>query len=315
MISLINKYDVPVPRYTSYPTVPAWDVTGFTKDVYESRIRTAFQEAKEGISLYIHLPYCESLCTYCGCNTRITVNHRLELPYIEAVIAEWALYIAILGSKPVVREIHLGGGTPTFFSPENLRYLVETILETVEVHPDYQFSFEGHPNNTTFEHLQALHDVGFTRVSFGVQDVDFKVQKAINRLQPIENLEKVTQWARTIGYTSVNFDLIYGLPFQTIYGIKNTIEVVETLMPDRIAFYSYAHVPWTKPGQRAYSEENIPTGSDKHKLNLLGQALLKAIGYESIGMDHFALPNDSLTVARATGRLHLYGRFRRVFHI
>lgn len=304
MISLVNKYDVPVPRYTSYPTVPAWNLAGFSKEGYVSKIKASFKQANEGISLYIHLPYCESLCTYCGCNTRITVNHRLELPYIESVIAEWKLYLKVFEGQPVIREIHLGGGTPTFFSPENLKFLVESILETAQIHADYQFSFEGHPNNTTFEHLQALYEVGFTRVSFGVQDVDYKVQKAINRLQPIENLEKVTLWARSIGYTSINFDLIYGLPFQTIFGVKNTVDVVESLKPDRIAFYSYAHVPWTKPGQRAYSEEDIPTGTEKHKLNLIGQAMLKAIGYESIGMDHFALPNDSLTVARATGRLH-----------
>ncbi|MFT6828568.1 MAG: oxygen-independent coproporphyrinogen-3 oxidase [Roseivirga sp.] len=304
MISLIKKYDLPVPRYTSYPTVPAWDLVGFSKQGYESRVRTSFSEAKDGISLYIHLPYCESLCTYCGCNTRITINHKVERPYIESVIAEWKLYLKVFDGEPVIREIHLGGGTPTFFSPENLKFLIESILETAQVHEDYQFSFEGHPNNTTFEHLQALYEVGFTRVSFGVQDVDFKVQKAINRLQPIENIERVTKWASSIGYTSVNFDLIYGLPFQTIYNIKNTIDVVESLMPDRIAFYSYAHVPWTRPGQRAYSEEHIPMGTDKHKLNIIGQALLKAIGYEAIGMDHFALPNDSLTIARATGRLH-----------
>ena len=221
MISLINKYDVPVPRYTSYPTVPSWDLTGFSKQGYESRIRASFKEAKEGISLYIHLPYCESLCTYCGCNTRITINHKLERPYIDSVIAEWNLYLKVFDGEPIIREIHLGGGTPTFFSPENLKFLIESILETAQVHEDYQFSFEGHPNNTTFEHLQALFEVGFTRVSFGVQDIDFKVQKAINRLQPIENIERVTKWARSIGYTSVNFDLIYGLPFQTIYNITN----------------------------------------------------------------------------------------------
>ena len=305
MIDLVKKYDVPVPRYTSYPTVPAWDVNAFNLEAYKTRLKASFQETKEeGLSLYLHLPYCESLCTYCGCNTRITINHRVELPYIESLLKEWQLYINLFGEKPLVREIHLGGGTPTFFSPENLKYLMESILDTVDVHPDYQFSFEGHPNNTTYEHLVALYDVGFTRVSFGVQDVDFKVQKAINRLQPLENVVKVTNAARAIGYTSVNFDLIYGLPFQTIYGIKQTMDVVEQLKPDRIAFYSYAHVPWVKPGQRAYSEANLPAGEEKHKLNMLGQALLLQMGYKSIGMDHFALPEDPLCQARSIGRLH-----------
>jgi len=305
MIDLVKKYDVPVPRYTSYPTVPAWDVNAFQLEEYKGRLKASFQQTKEeGISLYLHLPYCESLCTYCGCNTRITINHKVELPYIESLLKEWKLYLNLFGEKPLVREIHLGGGTPTFFSPENLRYLMESILDTVDVHPDYQFSFEGHPNNTTYEHLVALYEVGFTRVSYGVQDVDFKVQKAINRLQPLENIEKVTKAAREIGYTSVNFDLIYGLPFQTIYGIKQTMDVVKTFMPDRIAFYSYAHVPWVKPGQRAYSEENIPEGEEKHKLNMLGQALLLDMGYQAIGMDHFALPEDPLYQARSKGRLH-----------
>lgn len=305
MIDLVKKYDVPVPRYTSYPTVPAWDVNAFQLEEYKGRLKASFQQTKEeGISLYLHLPYCESLCTYCGCNTRITINHKVELPYIESLLKEWKLYLDLFGEKPLVREIHLGGGTPTFFSPENLRYLMESILDTVDVHPDYQFSFEGHPNNTTYEHLVALYEVGFTRVSYGVQDLDFKVQKAINRLQPLENIEKVTKAAREIGYTSVNFDLIYGLPFQTIYGIKQTMDVVKTFMPDRIAFYSYAHVPWVKPGQRAYSEENIPQGEEKHKLNMLGQALLLDMGYQAIGMDHFALPEDPLCQARSKGRLH-----------
>tara|TARA_R110001592_G_scaffold41035_3_gene134381 strand:+ start:4937 stop:6280 length:1344 start_codon:yes stop_codon:yes gene_type:complete len=305
MIDLVKKYDVPVPRYTSYPTVPAWDVNAFQLEEYKGRLKASFQQTKEeGISLYLHLPYCESLCTYCGCNTRITINHKVELPYIESLLKEWKLYLALFGKKPLVREIHLGGGTPTFFSPENLRYLMESILDSIDVHPDYQFSFEGHPNNTTYEHLVALYEVGFTRVSYGVQDVDFKVQKAINRLQPLENIEKVTKAAREIGYTSVNFDLIYGLPFQTIYGIKQTMDVVKRFKPDRIAFYSYAHVPWVKPGQRAYSEEHIPQGEEKYKLNMLGQALLVDMGYESIGIDHFALPEDPLCQARSKGRLH-----------
>lgn len=305
MIDLVKKYDVPVPRYTSYPTVPAWDVNTFELEEYKTRMKASFEGTREeGVSLYLHLPYCESLCTYCGCNTRITINHRVELPYIESLLKEWQLYLNLFGEKPLVREIHLGGGTPTFFSPENLKYLMESILDTVDVHPDYQFSFEGHPNNTTYEHLVALYDVGFTRVSFGVQDVDFKVQKAINRLQPLENVEKVTNAAREIGYTSVNFDLIYGLPFQTIYSVKQTMDMVAQLKPDRIAFYSYAHVPWVKPGQRAYSETNLPSGEEKNKLNMLGQALMLNMGYKSIGMDHFALPEDPLCQARSKGRLH-----------
>jgi oxygen-independent coproporphyrinogen III oxidase len=304
MKSLIKKYDVPVPRYTSYPTVPAWKTDTFSLEKWESKIKEKRADIDEdGLALYIHLPYCEKLCTYCGCNKRITVNHDVELPYIMSVIKEWYLYLEKLGKRPTIREIHLGGGTPTFFTPDHLKLLIDSIVETSNLHPKYDFSFEGHPNNTTYDHLKTLYEVGFKRVSFGIQDFDPVVQKAINRLQPAENVEQVTRWAREIGYESVNYDLIYGLPFQNILGIRKTMDFVAAYKPDRIAFYSYAHVPWTSPGQRAYSEEHLPTGSQKRALNELGQKLLKHLGYVSIGMDHFALPNDEMTKAALDGTL------------
>ena len=302
---LLKKYDVPVPRYTSYPTVPDWNTDSFSKEGYQSLIRTSFdQYGKDGISLYIHLPYCESLCTYCGCNTRITVNHAVEEPYIRAVLNEWHQYIALFSEKPIIKEIHLGGGTPTFFSPKHLKSLIAGLLEYADLHQDYEFSFEGHPGNTTYEHLQALRDVGFSRVSFGIQDFDEKVQVAVNRRQSFEQVEQVTRWAREIGYVSVNFDLIYGLPFQTLDSIHDTLDYVAELMPDRIAFYSYAHVPWKRPGQRAYSEKDLPSPEEKRKLNQLGQQRMLSLGYQLVGMDHFALPDDSLIEAIHTGELH-----------
>src|SRR5690554_4011375 len=171
---LIRKYNIPAPRYTSYPTVPYWDKEEITPSKWLQIVEKAYEEtnATKGISLYIHLPFCESLCTYCGCNKRITKNHGVEDPYIEAVLNEWQQYRKIFKEKPQLRELHLGGGTPTFFSPENLKLLVSSLLKDVVVHPSHDFSFEGHPNNTTTAHLQVLYEQGFRRVSFGVQDLD-----------------------------------------------------------------------------------------------------------------------------------------------
>lgn len=303
---LIDKYHVPAPRYTSYPTVPYWNNTPPTIDEWIESVKLSFKQSNktEGISLYVHLPFCESLCTYCGCNTRITKNHQVEDPYIGAVLKEWALYCDLLDEKPLIKEIHLGGGTPTFFSPENLQKLITGLLERAEVHGNAEFSFEGHPNNTTREHLQTLYDLGFRRVSLGIQDFDRKVQFVINRMQSFEQVKLVTDQAREIGYTSVNFDLIYGLPLQTAKGLEETVKKVNTLLPDRIAFYSYAHVPWVKPGQRRYTEEHLPSVALKQELYELGRSMFIETGYEEIGMDHFALKSDSLYKAEQTGKLH-----------
>lgn len=305
--SLIQKYNVPGPRYTSYPTVPYWDESGFTNEIWIETLKKSFLEsnAKEGISLYIHLPFCESLCTFCGCNKRITKNHGVENPYIEAVLKEWTLYCKILGEKPKIKEIHLGGGTPTFFSPKNLEDLINGILSHADKAPGYEFSFEGHPNNTTHAHLQKLYDLGFRRVSFGVQDYSEKVQKAIHREQPFHNVAKVTFWAKEIGYTSVGHDLIFGLPFQEIHDVIDTIEKTKSLQPDRLAFYSYAHVPWIKGnGQRGFNDEDIPKDDAKRKLYEIGKELLFENEYHEIGMDHFALKGDSLYNSFENKTLH-----------
>ncbi|GGK76524.1 oxygen-independent coproporphyrinogen III oxidase [Rufibacter glacialis] len=305
-VDLVKKYNVPVPRYTSYPTVPFWGNSLPAVAQWQEVLLSTFSASnqQEGISLYIHLPFCESLCTYCGCNKRITKNHGVEPVYLKAVLQEWGKYLALFPQKPIIREIHLGGGTPTFFSPENLQYLINGILAQAEVHPQHEFSFEGHPNNTTAQHLQALYDVGFRRVSYGVQDLSEKVQKAINRLQPLENLVQATQLARQIGYTSVNYDLIYGLPFQNPASMEDTFRQVIGLKPDRIAYYSYAHVPWKEKSQRHYSEADLPSDSDKLALYTLGQTMLSEAGYEDVGMDHFAFPQEELCVAQREGRLH-----------
>lgn len=306
--SMIQKYNVPGPRYTSYPTVPYWNEEAFLYQNWIDTLKKSFAESNSkegGISLYIHLPFCESLCTFCGCNKRITKNHEVENPYIEAILKEWALYCEILTEKPMIKEIHLGGGTPTFFSSKNLEYLINGIFSKAGRADDYEFSFEGHPNNTTREHLQKLYDLGFRRVSFGVQDYSEKVQKAIHREQPFHNVAKVTFWAREIGYTSIGHDIIFGLPFQEIEDVVDTIEKTKSLQPDRLAFYSYAHVPWIKGnGQRGFKDEDIPKDEKKRMLYEIGKKLLFKNGYHEIGMDHFALKTDSLFESFKNGELH-----------
>ena len=304
-MNLIQKYNVPVPRYTSYPTVPAWK-NNLTEEIWKEKTKNAFDisNSKDGISIYIHLPFCESLCTYCACNTRITVNHKVEEPYIETLLKEWSLYLKLFGTKPRIKELHLGGGTPTFFNPVNLSKLIEVILKDSEVCPNAEFSFEAHPSNTLPGHLIALYNLGFRRISYGIQDFDLKVQEAINRYQSFEEVQTVVNQARNVGYTSVNFDLVYGLPFQTLESTISTIQKVFELKPDRIAFYSYAHVPWVKPGQRKFTELDLPSGEEKRQLYENGRELFLENGYTEIGMDHFALKTDDLYLAAENKTLH-----------
>ncbi|PUZ26936.1 oxygen-independent coproporphyrinogen III oxidase [Chitinophaga costaii] len=304
-LDLLQKYNVPVPRYTSYPTVPYWKEGMATSDWNAAWLR-CFSEvnAREGIALYLHLPFCESLCTYCGCNKRITTNHNVEEEYISALLAEWALYRLQMPDAPVVRSLHLGGGTPTFFSAQRLEYLLDKLLDGCELHPQHEFSVEAHPLNTTVAHLRVLYNKGFRRLSLGVQDNDPLVQRIINRMQPFETVELVTQQARDIGYTSVNYDLIYGLPLQTLDSMAHTVLDCISLRPDRVAFYSYAHVPWTAKGQRLFDESDLPPAELKLELYHLGKQLFLENGYEDVGMDHFALPDDELCMAKIEGRLH-----------
>ena len=306
MKALIEKYDVPAPRYTSYPTVPFWDEEAPTQEQWKMQVRDSFRisNQREGMSLYIHLPFCESLCTYCGCNTRITVNHKVEQPYITAVLTEWQMYLSLFDEAPRIREIHLGGGTPTFFSAENLAFLLSGIVTGAVLCEDANLSFEGHPDNTTVAHLEILNDLGFKRISLGIQDFDPKVQHAIHRFQRYETVDRITSIAREKGYKSINYDLIYGLPLQTVESITDTVEKVIRLRPDTIAFYSYAHVPWIKPGQRSFSEKDLPDGVTKRKLQEIGRNRLLEAGYHAIGMDHFALPEDPLYQAFVQKRLH-----------
>jgi len=307
MCDLVQKYNIPGPRYTSYPTVPYWDPDTFAGRKWEESVRQSFLETNDthGISLYIHLPFCESMCTFCGCHKRITKRHSVEVPYIQALLKEWELYRRIFAKRPVIRELHLGGGTPTFFAPENLQMLLSGIFRHADRAEDWEFSFEGHPGNTTREHLKVLYKAGFRRVSYGVQDYNETVQRAINRIQPFEQVAEITRISREEGFTSVGHDIIYGLPFQTVSHVEETLRKTAQIQPDRIAFYSYAHVPWIKGiGQRGFRDTDLPTPEVKRKQHELGRQLLGTAGYADIGMDHYALPSDGLYRAMENGSLH-----------
>ncbi|WKK66934.1 oxygen-independent coproporphyrinogen III oxidase [Lutimonas zeaxanthinifaciens] len=304
---LIQKYNIPGPRYTSYPTVPFWDKEGIMLEDWKETVVRAFKESneKEGVSLYIHLPFCENLCTFCACHKRITKRHSVEEPYIDTVLKEWDLYCDLLDEKPLIREIHLGGGTPTFFSSKNLRKLIDGIFKRADKFEEFEFSYEAHPNHTSEEQLRTLYELGSRRNSFGIQDYDPVVQKAINRVQSFEQIERIHRLSQEVGYTSISHDLVFGLPFQTEDSIRNTIKNTIALKPDRIAYYSYAHVPWIKGvGQRGFDENDLPKDKEKRHLYELGKQLFFDAGYVEIGMDHFALPTDSLHKAMTSHKLH-----------
>jgi len=305
--SLVKKYNVPGPRYTSYPAVPYWEnLEDFDVDLWKQNAVKTFQatNSSEGISLYIHLPYCEHLCHYCGCNKKITTQHAVEEPYLMRVLKEWDLYCDFLPSKPIIRELHLGGGTPTFFSAKNLELLICGVLKRSGINSRSEFSFEAHPSSTTKEKLETLFNLGFKRLSLGVQDFNPEVQRIINRYQTVEEVQEVVDNARKIGYKSINFDLIFGLPKQTNASIEDTIQKTIELAPDRIAYYSYAHVPWVSKAQRLYSEKDLPTDDKKRDLYELGKAMLEDANYIEIGMDHFALPSDDLCDSMTHKSLH-----------
>lgn len=259
---------------------------------------------KPDVSIYIHLPYCESLCTFCGCNRRITKNHAVEQPYIDAVLEEWRLYLLKMPQPPVITHIHLGGGTPTFFSPSELKRLIDGIVRRHKLSPNYEFSIEVHPNTCTYEHIDVLSDLGFRRISVGIQDFDPRVQFIINRNQTFEKTQDIIEYARSKGFTGVNVDLVYGLPMQTLDSVALTMDKIAKLKPDRIAYYAYAHVPWKSKAQRRYTEADLPSAREKIQMFLLARDRLQQLGYEQIAMDHFALPNDSMTKAWRDQSLH-----------
>lgn len=305
--SLAKKYNVPGPRYTSYPTVPYWE-TSPTGEQWVEHLAGALTEAQNknlGAAIYCHIPFCESLCTYCGCNTRISRNHAVSNPYIDTVLKEWNNYLTALGKSEItLSELHLGGGTPTFLAPQELSRLLDGILSKTKRTEDYEFSIEVDPRVTNKEHLAVLREYGFKRISMGIQDFDPKVQEIVHRIQSVEMVRDLTEDCRKMGFESINYDLIYGLPFQTLDSIQQTLTAVRDLRPDRIAFYAYAHVPWIKASQRRFTEADLPQGENKRALYDLGRDLLENAGYREIGMDHFSLETDSLWTASQNKSLH-----------
>ncbi|HAV64475.1 MAG TPA: oxygen-independent coproporphyrinogen III oxidase [Verrucomicrobiales bacterium] len=295
-LDLIEKYNVPGPRYTSYP--PATHFTEETKrDDIAAAIRANNVEPRD-LSLYFHLPFCETLCWFCGCTTVITTDHKQSHPYLDLIEHEVdTMRKHMHADRPVV-QMHLGGGTPTFLQPEELLRLGRLIKKRFLVAADVEAGSELDPRRLTRFHIEALQEAGFNRASMGVQDNNPQVQEAIHRIQPFEMTQQAVEWLREMEFQSLNIDLIYGLPFQTVESFDRTIDEVLTLSPDRFAIFSYAHVPWIKPAQKILQQKILPTPEVKLQLLKLTIEKLTSSGYVYIGMDHFAKVTDELAVAQ-----------------
>ena len=303
---LLERFDVPGPRYTSYPTADRF-VEAFGARDYE----LALEQRRSGpaalalpLSIYVHIPFCESLCYYCACNKIITKHHERSAPYLQLLSREVDLHVRHLGRGASVSQLHLGGGTPTFFNDEELAELMAMLRRNFSLVPGGEYSIEVDPRTVDETRLETLARLGFNRLSFGVQDFDPTVQKAVHRVQPAEQVFALVAAARRIGFESVNVDLIYGLPKQTPESFDRTLAQVTELRPDRIALYAYAHLPERFKPQRRIIAIDLPGAG--HKVSMLARALASfdEAGYVYVGMDHFALPEDALAVAKRQGRLH-----------
>lgn len=300
--SLLEKYDRPGPRYTSYPTAPCW--SDFTAADYEQRLRASAVRADEPVSLYVHLPFCEKLCWFCGCSVVVTQKRDKAAAYVDRILREAALVRNTMGCSRPVAQYHWGGGTPTFLPPEQIRRLYLGLHDLFPNQKDAEISIEVDPRVTTTEQLQTLSELGFNRISMGVQDFDPAVQEAIHRVQGYQLTRELIEASRSVGFESVNVDLIYGLPHQTVTGFSRTIEQVLELRPDRVACYSYAYVPWLKKHQNVIPAEALPTSSAKLDLYLTALRSFQEGGFSAIGMDHFAQGDDDLAIAAESGSLH-----------
>jgi oxygen-independent coproporphyrinogen III oxidase len=299
----LQRFDVPGPRYTSYPTADRFN-EAFTAADLEARLRRRPTGAPRPLSLYVHIPFCESVCYYCACNKFVTRDHGYATHYLDALEHEMALYVPLMGEARRVSQVHLGGGTPTFLSDAELSRLMASLRTCFDIVAGAEMSIEVDPRTVTRERLAHLAALGFNRLSFGVQDFDERVQKAVHRIQPHDTVRDLVRDARELGFDSINVDLIYGLPLQTAESFSRTIAQVNALRPDRIALYAYAHLPQRfKPQRRIQISDMPPAGA---RVEMLGAAIqgFLAQGYAYIGMDHFALPNDALAVAKCHGELH-----------
>jgi len=303
-LDLLKKYDVPGPRYTSYPPAPHFHEQFTSEDYLNEIVKTNYGEALRDLSLYFHIPYCDTLCYFCGCNMIVTRNHDRMREYIKYLKNEIDLLRQYLNPDRKVAQLHWGGGTPTSLSPEEINSLISYINNSFEFRDNAEVGCEIDPRGLTKEHLMALREGGFNRISMGVQDFNEKVQKYVNRIQPEEMTRQVVEWVRELGFQSINLDLMYGLPFQTIETFEETLDKVLKLSPDRIAFFNYAHVPWMKKHQALIQPEDLP--SPQEKLNILKLTIekLTSNGYVFIGMDHFAKPDDELAIALKEKKLY-----------
>ncbi len=303
---ILQKFDVPGPRYTSYPTADR-----FVEAFGEAQYLQALQERQlsprsvsSPLSLYVHVPFCASLCYYCACNKIITGNYQKALDYLGDLTKEVDLLLPHLGEAQTVSQVHLGGGTPTFFKDQELRVLVRMLQTAFHWQPGGEFAIEVDPRTVDEARLDTLWSLGFNRLSLGVQDFEPQVQQAVNRVQTIDSIARLMQSAKSIGFGSINLDLIYGLPLQTQESWQRTLNSVLDLKPDRLAMYGYAHLPARFKPQRHIAMDSLPSGQDKTAMLSSALQTLQDAGYVYIGMDHFALPNDSLSVAKRQGRLH-----------
>jgi oxygen-independent coproporphyrinogen-3 oxidase len=299
---ILPRYDRPVPRYTSYPTAPVWTEdygpTEYAEDLAGLRL-----EDDAGLSLYVHVPFCRSLCHFCACNRIITRNEQLPERYLDGLAREVAAVRERLPGDPAASQQHWGGGTPTHLSPAQVRRLFETVIDAVPMRPDAEVSIEVDPRVTTEAHVETLRSCGFNRISMGVQDFDPRVQEAIHRVQPVEQTAALVERARRSGFDGVNFDLIYGLPYQSETSFRRTLDSVLAIGPDRLALYSYAHVTWVAKQQRGFERKHLPDAPTKLRIFLTAIERLLDAGYVFIGLDHFARPDDELARALADGTL------------
>jgi oxygen-independent coproporphyrinogen-3 oxidase len=299
--AFLEKYNRPGPRYTSYPTAPVWQ-NDFGPDDLE-RYYAAGNEARNPVSLYMHLPFCESLCLFCACNVVITKDHSVAPPYIQTLEREIEHVSRLVSRERPVVQFHWGGGTPTYLTPEQMEQLFGFTAERFNFAPDAEIGIEIDPRVTSHAHLETLRKLGFNRLSMGIQDFHLEVQQAINRVQPLETTRDLIEGARKLGFDSINVDLIYGLPLQTAERFAHTVEQVVALAPDRVAMFSYAHVPWLRKQQGALATR-LPEGMEKFRIFRAGLEHFLDAGYQYIGMDHFARPNDELAVAQRERTLH-----------
>jgi oxygen-independent coproporphyrinogen-3 oxidase len=307
-LTLLRKYDRPGPRYTSYPTAPLFNAS-FNADRYmEEVIATNSADAPPDLSLYFHFPFCDTLCYFCGCTMLVTRDRARIEEYNRYLNKEIDLIAPRIGAHRRVVQLHWGGGTPTHLSPDQIRDVAGHIHASFDIDPAAEMSVEIDPRELTRAHLEALRSVGFNRMSMGVQDFELRVQEAVNRVQPEAMSRSVYDWARELGFVSINLDLIYGLPFQTLESFERTVRKVVEFSPDRIAVFNYAHVPWLKPHQTLIHPEDLPTPEEKLALLKMTIEVLSTAGYTYIGMDHFARPNDEL--AHAQQEKTLYRNFQ-----